>query len=716
MGLIFQEPMTRLDPLMKISDHFDEVLKIHAPELKKAGRRERALEALRALGIPPTRYDTYPHEFSGGMRQRIMIALTLALRPKFIVADEPTTALDVLVEAQILRILADIREEFQPAILLITHNLGIVAEACDRVAVMYAGRIVEQGPVREIFADPSIRTRRRCCGRRSRWPPRSCTRSPAHRRTSSTRRTRADSTRAASTPCRSAPTRTRPPSARRSTMPSAGCCSPPTASRAARSPARRCPLPTKPEQIRDRARPPVQPVLSLRDLEVHYALRTNAMSRLLGGSAGTVKAVDGVSFDLAPGEVLGLVGESGSGKSTLGRALLGLVRPTSGSITYRDTRARRVARAADAAAAPQAADGLPGPACLAQPVDDGRRRDRRRAYASTACTPSDREQAVADALERVGLAPAARFSGKYPGELSGGQKQRAVIARAIALDPELLVADEPISMLDMSVRAKILQLLTELKRDLGLTYIYITHDLASARFFCDRIAIMYLGKIVEIGPVAEIFDTPRHPYTKALLRAVPDPDPSRGIARDLPRGEVPDAARPPLGCSFHPRCPEAFAPCGWESRDLRMVLEQRWTAVDAEQYARESELVGPAEHFAVPEPSPGRGAAQARARRRGGRGGAARTGRVRRTRTSRCGRVCADLRCGERPGAGGLRRALRAAAAAGRGFAGAGVLPPLPRPGDRLRPRSRRRRGPPPLLARRTSQRHMAVFARAASA
>jgi peptide/nickel transport system ATP-binding protein len=154
MGLIFQEPMTRLDPLMKISDHFDEVLKIHAPELKKAGRRERALEALRALGIPPTRYNTYPHEFSGGMRQRIMIALTLALRPKFIVADEPTTALDVLVEAQILGILADIREQYQPAILLITHNLGIVAEACDRVAVMYAGRIVEQGPVREIFADP----------------------------------------------------------------------------------------------------------------------------------------------------------------------------------------------------------------------------------------------------------------------------------------------------------------------------------------------------------------------------------------------------------------------------------------------------------------------------------------------------------------------------------------------------------------------------------
>jgi peptide/nickel transport system ATP-binding protein len=157
----------------------------------------------------------------------------------------------------------------------------------------------------------------------------------------------------------------------------------------------------------------------------------------------------------------------------------------------------------------------------------------------------------------------------------------------------------------MSVRAKILGLLETLKADLGLSYVYITHDLASARFFCDRVAIMYLGKIVEIGPVSEIFENPRHPYTKALLRAVPDPDPSRGVARDLPRGEVPDAARPPLGCSFHPRCAEAFEPCGWETRDIRMVLEQRWTAVDAQQFAAESDLVGPVEHFDVTESTPG---------------------------------------------------------------------------------------------------------------
>ena len=176
---------------------------------------------------------------------------------------------------------------------------------------------------------------------------------------------------------------------------------------------------------------------------------------------------------------------------------------------------------------------------------------------------------VVEALERVGLHPAGQFMSKYPTDLSGGQKQRAVIARAIILGPDILIADEPVSMLDMSVRAKILELMIDLKRELGLTYLYITHDLATAKFFCDRIAIMYLGKIVEIGPAAEIYDNPKHPYTVSLLRAIPEPDPTRTSPRDLPRGEIPDAVSPPLGCSFHPRCPSAFEVCGWESRDLR---------------------------------------------------------------------------------------------------------------------------------------------------
>ena len=181
---------------------------------------------------------------------------------------------------------------------------------------------------------------------------------------------------------------------------------------------------------------------------------------------------------------------------------------------------------------------------------------------------------------------------KYPSDLSGGQKQRAVIARAIILNPVLLVADEPVSMLDMSVRAKILELMLELKRELDLTYLYITHDLATAKFFCDRIAILYLGRIVEIGPAEEIYEDPKHPYTKALLRAIPEPDPRRSVPRDLPRGEVPDAARPPRGCSFHPRCPAAFEVCGWEPRDLGDLLEARWALQAEERYEAERAIVG----------------------------------------------------------------------------------------------------------------------------
>jgi peptide/nickel transport system ATP-binding protein len=299
--------------------------------------------------------------------------------------------------------------------------------------------------------------------------------------------------------------------------------------------------------------------------------------------------------------VLGLVGESGSGKSTLGRALLGLVRPTGGSIRYRgqelvglpESKLRPLRRELQMVFQDPHASLNPS-MTVGRSISDALR-------IHGLHPGSERPKAVAAALERVGLAPASRFVDKFPGELSGGQKQRAVIARAIALGPELLVADEPISMLDMSVRAKILGLLDELRRDLGLTFVYITHDLASARFFCDRIAIMYLGRIVETGPTADIFENPRHPYTRALLRAIPDPDPSRGVPRDLPRGEVPDAADPPAGCPFHPRCPESFAPCGWETRDLRMILEQRWTTVEPAQYLAEERLVGDPDRFAAVE-------------------------------------------------------------------------------------------------------------------
>jgi peptide/nickel transport system ATP-binding protein len=336
-----------------------------------------------------------------------------------------------------------------------------------------------------------------------------------------------------------------------------------------------------------------QALIEVRDLRTTYSLRGSFVDRMRGREAGSVKAVDGVSFTLRKGEVLGVVGESGSGKTTLGRTLLGLVAAADGSIQFEGEeiagldekqlrplrkRLQIVFQDPHASLNPAMTIGL----LVADPL---------RFHGITQDRDELRARAAA-ALERVGLAPAEQFLDKYPSDLSGGQKQRAVLARAVILGPEVLIADEPVSMLDMSVRAKILQLMLDLKREFDLTYVYITHDLATAKFFCDRIAIMYLGKIVEMGPAAEIYDSPKHPYTVSLLKAIPEPDPTRAVPRDLPRGEVPDAVTPPLGCSFHPRCPRAFEVCGWESRDLRTMLELRWTQLPEEEFERERALIG----------------------------------------------------------------------------------------------------------------------------
>jgi oligopeptide/dipeptide ABC transporter ATP-binding protein len=345
-------------------------------------------------------------------------------------------------------------------------------------------------------------------------------------------------------------------------------------------------------------------LVSVRNLKTYYSIRGSFLNRLVGREAGYVKAVDDVSFDLRKGEVLGLVGESGSGKTTLGRTLLGLVPATSGSVLFegrdiaqlrerelREHRRRMQIVFQDPHASLNPAMTLEQ--AVGHPLEiHGLASDRERIRLR-----------VASALEHVGLSPPEQFLGKYPSDLSGGQKQRAVIARAIILNPVLLVADEPVSMLDMSVRAKILQLMLELKREFDLTYLYITHDLATAKFFCDRIAIMYLGRIVELGPSAAIYEDPKHPYTKALLRAIPEPDPRRAIARDLPRGEVPDAARPPLGCSFHPRCASAFEVCGWESRDLKDLLEARWAQMDGERYEAERSRIANLDELETPATS-----------------------------------------------------------------------------------------------------------------
>jgi oligopeptide/dipeptide ABC transporter ATP-binding protein len=356
-------------------------------------------------------------------------------------------------------------------------------------------------------------------------------------------------------------------------------------------------LPTKPDTTSNSPS-----LVEVRDLSVHFELRGGTLARLFGRDAGTIKAVDGVDLALRPGEVVGLVGESGSGKSTLGRAFLGLVPATSGSIHLRDQDLAHLSRRRlrKLRSVVQMVFQDPNAALNPSMTVEEAVGDALRVHGMKSA--KDRRAGVVEALERVGLSPVELFLSKYPRDLSGGQKQRVVIARAIVLNPELLVADEPVSMLDMSVRAKILQLMLDLKNDLGLTYIYITHDLATAKYFCDRIAIMYLGRVVEIGPTEEIFANPRHPYTKALLAAIPEADPDKMVPRDLPRGEIPDAADPPLGCAFHPRCPEAVASCGWESRDLRTLVEEHWMRSGA-AFDEEQKVIGDLEHLDTPSTS-----------------------------------------------------------------------------------------------------------------
>lgn len=329
-----------------------------------------------------------------------------------------------------------------------------------------------------------------------------------------------------------------------------------------------------------------QPVLEIDALTVRYELKTPLIQRLLGKGRRNVRAVQDVSFDLGPGEVIGIIGESGSGKSTLGRTIVGLAPITGGRVRVNGVDVSSV-RAGGRKALARTAQmvfqdphaSLPPTMTLGEAIGDPLRIHEPRISAQ------DRERRVHEVLTRVGLEPAAEFAAKHPGDLSGGQKQRAVIARAVILDPVLVVADEPVSALDMSVRAKVLSLLDDLRRR-GISFIYITHDLASARFFCDRIAIMYLGRVVEYGPVEKIFRSPQHPYTRALLDAIPDVSKPAGMPRTVLAGEVADAVSPPRGCSFHPRCPVATPVCGWESRDLSSLLDRFWTTLAVDDFTR----------------------------------------------------------------------------------------------------------------------------------
>jgi len=355
-----------------------------------------------------------------------------------------------------------------------------------------------------------------------------------------------------------------------------------------------------------------QTLLQVEDLKVHFPVKMNVIQaagravlrRVVTGrpqefaaeyERPKVHAVDGISFDVSPGEILGLVGESGCGKTTTGRAVVRLVEPTDGRIVFEGRDITHLPEDALRPLRPRMQIVFQDPHAALNPAMTIGQSIMDPLLIHAAIDPAEARADVLRVMTEVGLAPAADLFTKYPADLSGGQKQRAVIARAILLRPSLLVADEPVAMLDMSIRARILELLLDLRRRYQLALLFITHDLATAKFLCDRIAIMYLGRIVELGVAADIFRDPKHPYTRALIAAVPVPEPGRPRPESLPHGEIPDAIRPPAGCRFHPRCPAALPTCGWEGRDFIDFLEERH--LDPKRAKADEAVVGTADEW-----------------------------------------------------------------------------------------------------------------------
>ncbi len=547
MAMIFQEPATSLNPVLTVGQQIGEVLQRHHG-LEGQPARERMGELLRLVGIadPEHRLDEYPFQFSGGMKQRVMIAIALAGDPELLIADEPTTALDVTVQAQILDLLARLQAERGMGKLLITHDLGVVARMAHRIGVMYAGELVEVARREDFFTRPrhpytqalfaALPEGRRRGGELATIPGQV----PALANMPSGCRF------AARCPQAMAVCREQSPAWREIATGHVVRCH--WQGEAALSSPEIRPEPQAPT-----AEKPA--LLEVAGLKVHFPIRKGILQR----TVGQVRAVDGVSLTLAPGRTLALVGESGCGKTTVGKSLLQLIEPTGGEVRLdgqelvglagRDLRPLRrrmqmVFQDPFASLNPRLRIGeilAEGMSALGQ----GTRREH--------------AAAIAALLSQVGLP--ADAAERYPHEFSGGQRQRIAIARALAVQPDLLICDEPTSALDVSVQAQILNLLKSLQQELGVAYLFITHNFAVVEYLADEVAVMYLGRIVERGPAEDVLGRPQHPYTQALLSAVPAPRLDAAAAPIRLRGETPSPAKPPAGCHFHPRCPRAGDVC-----------------------------------------------------------------------------------------------------------------------------------------------------------
>jgi peptide/nickel transport system ATP-binding protein len=562
ISMIFQEPMTSLNPVLKIGLQITEPLAIHMG-MDETAARDRAIELLTLVGItdPASRLEQYPHQLSGGMRQRVMIAIGLACDPKLLIADEPTTALDVTIQAQILELMKDLSRRLGVAVIVITHNLGIVARYADRVNVMYAARLVESGPAERVFGRPAHPYAQGLLAAVPRLdrprtaklatidgappnlldPPEGCRFRPRCRHAVEACRT-IPPTEVFGPEDRVACHRWKDLERAEARSATAAAVAQPVAAHGA-----------------------AKPVLDARGLSKHFPVSGGFLRR-----RKLVRAVNDVTISVEAGETLGVVGESGCGKSTLGRLILRLDDPTAGEILFDGQDLAQLGK-----------DEMLGVRKRMQVIfqDPYSSLNPRMTVGEIIAEPMrvhailpkhEIKGRVAELLQLVGLYPYMAL--RYPHELSGGQRQRVGIARALSMNPKVIVCDEAVSALDVSIQGQVINLLEDLQQRLGLTYVFIAHDLAVVRHISTRVAVMYLGRIVEYAPAEALFRNPRHPYTRALLAAAPVPDPvvERQRPRTIIKGELPSPLNPPTGCVFHPRCPHASEPC---SRDVPSLAE-----------------------------------------------------------------------------------------------------------------------------------------------